>query len=158
MCIRGYREVSIIKPGILKSSVYLIWIRYTENSTLYPNCRIPYIIPPTHSTSHHPPPYIGPVLEVISPALSHSCWSLSPPSGRLWDCIVSVWDMQGTAGELGAAVMQQADVSALRLLEALVLTLPQTLLQTYILAVTDVELDSPGKTPLYPINYKETNV
>ncbi|XP_024275422.1 XK-related protein 5a isoform X3 [Oncorhynchus tshawytscha] len=63
---------------------------------------------------------------------------------RLWDCMVSVWDMQGTAGELGAAVMQQADVSALRLLEALVLTLPQTLLQTYVLAVTDVELDSPG--------------
>ncbi|XP_035616541.1 XK-related protein 5a isoform X2 [Oncorhynchus keta] len=62
---------------------------------------------------------------------------------RLWDCMVSVWDMQGTAGELGAAVMQQADVSALRLLEALVLTLPQTLLQTYVLAVTDVELDSP---------------
>ncbi|KAJ7988086.1 hypothetical protein DPEC_G00319980 [Dallia pectoralis] len=62
---------------------------------------------------------------------------------RLWDCMMSVWDMQGTAGELGAAVMQQADVSALRLLEALVLTLPQALLQTYILAVTDVELDSP---------------
>ncbi|KAL0965067.1 hypothetical protein UPYG_G00276320 [Umbra pygmaea] len=62
---------------------------------------------------------------------------------RLWDCMMSVWDMQGTAEELGSAVMQQADVSALRLLEALVLTLPQTLLQTYILAVTDVELDSP---------------
>lgn len=64
--------------------------------------------------------------------------------------MMSVWNMQGTAGELGAAVMQQADVSALRLLEALVLTLPQTLLQTYVLAVTDVELHSPGKTPLYP--------
>ncbi|XP_010887803.1 XK-related protein 5a isoform X2 [Esox lucius] len=63
---------------------------------------------------------------------------------RLWDCMMSVWNMQGTSEELGAAVMQQADVSALRLLEALVLTLPQTLLQTYILAVTDVELDSPG--------------
>ncbi|XP_071006233.1 XK-related protein 5-like [Oncorhynchus clarkii lewisi] len=62
---------------------------------------------------------------------------------RLWDCMISVWDMQGSAGELGAAVMQQADVSALRLLEALVLTLPQTLLQTYVLAVTDVELHSP---------------
>ncbi|XP_010887802.1 XK-related protein 5a isoform X1 [Esox lucius] len=62
---------------------------------------------------------------------------------RLWDCMMSVWNMQGTSEELGAAVMQQADVSALRLLEALVLTLPQTLLQTYILAVTDVELDSP---------------
>ena len=54
--------------------------------------------------------------------------------------------MQGSAGELGAAVMQQADVSALRLLEALLLTLPQTLLQTYILVATDVGFMSPGKT------------
>ncbi|KAM6954583.1 XK-related protein 5a [Aplochiton taeniatus] len=55
----------------------------------------------------------------------------------------SVWRMQGSAGELGVAVMQQADVSALRLVEALVLTLPQTLLQAYVLVATDVGLDSP---------------
>ncbi|XP_062324344.1 XK-related protein 5a [Osmerus eperlanus] len=62
---------------------------------------------------------------------------------RLWDCMLSVWYMQGSAGELGAAVMQQADVSALRLLEALLLTLPQTLLQMYILVATDVGFMSP---------------
>lgn len=46
--------------------------------------------------------------------------------------------------ELGAAVMQQADVAALWLLEALVLTLPQSLLQTYIMVSTDVGIISPG--------------
>ncbi|XP_061098422.1 XK-related protein 5a [Conger conger] len=62
---------------------------------------------------------------------------------RFGDCMLSVWHMHGSTGELGAAVMQQADVSALRLLEALLLTLPQTLLQTYILVTTDVGLLSP---------------
>ncbi|KAJ8402860.1 hypothetical protein AAFF_G00361740 [Aldrovandia affinis] len=62
---------------------------------------------------------------------------------RLWDCMGSIWRMQGSAGELSAVVMQQADVSALRLLEALLLTLPQTLLQTYILFTTDVGFLSP---------------
>ncbi|XP_018590662.2 XK-related protein 5a [Scleropages formosus] len=62
---------------------------------------------------------------------------------RFGDCMSSVWHMQRSMGGLGAAVMQQADVSALRLLEALVLTLPQTLLQTYILITSDVGLLSP---------------
>lgn len=40
--------------------------------------------------------------------------------------------------------MQQADVSALRLLEALVVTLPETLLHTYVLICTDIGIKSPG--------------
>lgn len=46
--------------------------------------------------------------------------------------------------ELGAAVMQQADVAALWLLEALVLTLPQSLLQAYVVVSSDVGIASPG--------------
>lgn len=42
-------------------------------------------------------------------------------------------------------IMQQADVSALRLLEALVVTLPETLLHTYVLICTDIGIKSPGK-------------
>lgn len=42
-------------------------------------------------------------------------------------------------------IMQQADVSALRLLEALVVTLPETLLQTYVLICTDIGVKSPSK-------------
>lgn len=41
-------------------------------------------------------------------------------------------------------IMQQADASALRLFEALVVTLPQTLLQTYVLICTDIGIKSPG--------------
>lgn len=41
-------------------------------------------------------------------------------------------------------IMQQADASALRLLEALVVTLPETLLQTYVLICTDIGIKSPG--------------
>uniref|UniRef100_A0A673HMH7 XK-related protein n=1 Tax=Sinocyclocheilus rhinocerous TaxID=307959 RepID=A0A673HMH7_9TELE len=40
-------------------------------------------------------------------------------------------------------VMQNADLSALRLLEVLLMTLPQTLLQTYALSITDYGLSSP---------------
>lgn len=43
-----------------------------------------------------------------------------------------------------AEIMQQADVSALRLLEALVVTLPETLLHTYVLICTDIGIKSPG--------------
>ncbi|XP_063078266.1 XK-related protein 5a [Engraulis encrasicolus] len=57
---------------------------------------------------------------------------------RFWDCMSSVWSTQ-----LGLAVMQQADVAALRLLEALLVTLPQTLLHTYVLVATDVGVNSP---------------
>ncbi|KAI3364247.1 hypothetical protein L3Q82_011050, partial [Scortum barcoo] len=46
---------------------------------------------------------------------------------RLWDCMRSVLRRQDSVAELGAAVMQQADVAALWLLEALILTLPQSL-------------------------------
>lgn len=42
-------------------------------------------------------------------------------------------------------IMQQADVSSLRLFEALVVTLPETLLHTYVLICTDIGIKSPGK-------------
>lgn len=69
---------------------------------------------------------------------------LSPSSGRLWDCMRSVLRRQDSVAELGAAVMRQADVAALWLLEALVLTLPQSLLQAYVVVSTDVGITSPG--------------
>uniref|UniRef100_UPI0037E8F8C5 XK-related protein 5a n=1 Tax=Semicossyphus pulcher TaxID=241346 RepID=UPI0037E8F8C5 len=62
---------------------------------------------------------------------------------RMWDCMRSVVRMQDSVADLGAAVMQQADVAALWLLEALVLTLPQSLLQAYVVVSTDVGIMSP---------------
>lgn len=56
--------------------------------------------------------------------------------------------MTSTGVDRCSEIMQQADVSALRLLEALVVTLPQTVLQTYVLICTDVGLSSPGTTCL----------
>lgn len=56
--------------------------------------------------------------------------------------------MQGSVAELGAAVMQQADAAALWLLEALILTLPQSLLQAYVVVSTDVGIMSPGSLTL----------
>ena len=70
--------------------------------------------------------------------------SLAPSCGRLWDCMRSVLRRQDSVAELGAAVMQQADAAALWLLEALVLTLPQSLLQAYVVVSTDVGIMSPG--------------
>lgn len=70
---------------------------------------------------------------------------MSPSSGRLWDCMKSVLRRQGSVSELGVVVMQQADVAALWVLEALVLTLPQSLLQAYVVVSTDVGITSPGK-------------
>lgn len=72
-------------------------------------------------------------------------WCLSPPPGRLWDCMRCVLRRQDSVAELGVAVMQQADVAALWLLEALVLTLPQSLLQAYYVVATDVGIMSPGE-------------
>lgn len=69
---------------------------------------------------------------------------VSPSSGRLWDCMRSVLRRQDSVAEHGASVMQQADVAALWLLEALVLTLPQSLLQAYVVVSTDVGVISPG--------------
>uniref|UniRef100_A0A3B3BK85 XK-related protein n=1 Tax=Oryzias melastigma TaxID=30732 RepID=A0A3B3BK85_ORYME len=63
---------------------------------------------------------------------------------RLWDCMKSVLRRQGSVAELGVVVMQQADVAALWVLEALVLTLPQSLLQAYVVVSTDVGITSPG--------------
>ncbi|XP_060897057.1 XK-related protein 5b isoform X1 [Labrus mixtus] len=57
---------------------------------------------------------------------------------RLWECICL--PDEDVYGE----IMQQADVSALRLFEALVVTLPQTLLQTYVLICTDIGIKSPA--------------
>uniref|UniRef100_A0A3P9HHN8 XK-related protein n=1 Tax=Oryzias latipes TaxID=8090 RepID=A0A3P9HHN8_ORYLA len=68
---------------------------------------------------------------------------MSPSSGRLWDCMKSVLRRQGSVSELGVVVMQQADVAALWVLEALVLTLPQSLLQAYVVVSTDVGITSP---------------
>lgn len=74
---------------------------------------------------------------------------LSPSSGRFWDCMRSVLSRQDSVAELGAVVMQQADVAALWLLDALVLTLPQSLLQAYIMVSTDVGIISPGWITLF---------
>lgn len=41
-------------------------------------------------------------------------------------------------------IMQQADASAIRLFEALVVTLPETLLHAYVLICTDIGVKSPG--------------
>ncbi|XP_061820287.1 XK-related protein 5b [Nerophis lumbriciformis] len=57
---------------------------------------------------------------------------------RLWECM-RLPDMDAY-GE----IMQQADVSALRMLEALVVTLPETLLHTYVLICTDIGVKSPA--------------
>ncbi|XP_068168990.1 XK-related protein 5b [Antennarius striatus] len=57
---------------------------------------------------------------------------------RLWECMCL--PDEDVYGE----IMQQADASALRLLEALVVTLPQTLLQTYVLICTDIGIKSPA--------------
>ncbi|KAF3832498.1 hypothetical protein F7725_026163 [Dissostichus mawsoni] len=60
------------------------------------------------------------------------------PAARLWECMcLQDYDLYGE-------IMQQADVSALRLFEALVVTLPQTLLQTYVLICTDIGIKSPA--------------
>lgn len=61
-----------------------------------------------------------------------------PFTCRLWECM-TLPDM-----DLYGEIMQQADASALRLFEALVVTLPQTLLQTYVLICTDIGVKSPG--------------
>ncbi|CAG5854003.1 unnamed protein product [Menidia menidia] len=57
---------------------------------------------------------------------------------RLWEC------MRLPDEDVYGEIMQQADVSALRLFEALVVTLPETLLQTYVLICTDIGLKSPA--------------
>ncbi|KAM6942541.1 XK-related protein 5b [Xenentodon cancila] len=57
---------------------------------------------------------------------------------RLWEC------MRLPDEDVYGEIMQQADVSALRLFEALVVTLPETLLHTYVLICTDIGLKSPA--------------
>ncbi|XP_023155599.1 XK-related protein 5b isoform X2 [Amphiprion ocellaris] len=57
---------------------------------------------------------------------------------RLWEC------MRLPDEDVYGEIMQQADASALRLFEALVVTLPQTLLQTYVLICTDIGIKSPA--------------
>ncbi|XP_041646679.1 XK-related protein 5b [Cheilinus undulatus] len=57
---------------------------------------------------------------------------------RLWEC------MRLPDEDVYGEIMQQADVSALRLFEALVVTLPETLLQTYVLICTDIGVKSPA--------------
>ncbi|XP_053087808.1 XK-related protein 5a [Pangasianodon hypophthalmus] len=58
---------------------------------------------------------------------------------RLWDCSVCVWRAQSQAQQ----VMQQVDAAALRLLDVLLLTLPQALTHTYVLTATEFSLASP---------------
>lgn len=67
---------------------------------------------------------------LIQPSAPHCC--------RLWECM-TLPDM-----DVYGEIMQQADASALRLFEALVVTLPQTVLQTYVLICTDIGVKSPG--------------
>ncbi|XP_030637455.1 XK-related protein 5a [Chanos chanos] len=63
---------------------------------------------------------------------------------RFWNCMALVWSTRGSSGEQVAVVMmRQAEVCALRLLEGFLLTLPQTLLQSYIFITTHAHLDSP---------------
>ncbi|XP_051510585.1 XK-related protein 5-like isoform X1 [Myxocyprinus asiaticus] len=62
---------------------------------------------------------------------------------RLWDCSVCEWTAQGSSQSHAQEVMQHADASALRLLEVLLMTIPQTFLQTYALTVTGYGLSSP---------------
>ncbi|KPP66475.1 XK-related protein 5-like [Scleropages formosus] len=62
---------------------------------------------------------------------------------RLWDCMRTLWHLEEPEGGFSALVMQQADVSVLRLIEVLLLTLPETVLQTYYLFTTDVGILSP---------------
>nr|XP_040060421.1 XK-related protein 5b isoform X1 [Gasterosteus aculeatus aculeatus] len=57
---------------------------------------------------------------------------------RLWECMCLPDE------NVYCEIMQQADASALRLFEALVVTLPQTLLQTYVLICTDIGIKSPA--------------
>ncbi|KAK5598590.1 hypothetical protein CRENBAI_007583 [Crenichthys baileyi] len=57
---------------------------------------------------------------------------------RLWEC------MRLPDEDVYGEIMQQADASALRLFEALVVTLPETLLQTYVLICTDIGVRSPA--------------
>ncbi|XP_058485782.1 XK-related protein 5b [Solea solea] len=57
---------------------------------------------------------------------------------RLFEC------MQLPDEDVYGEIMQQADVSALRLFEALVVTLPETLLHAYVLICTDIGLKSPA--------------
>ncbi|XP_017310977.1 XK-related protein 5a [Ictalurus punctatus] len=58
---------------------------------------------------------------------------------RLWDCSVCVWRAQSQAQQ----VMQQVDAAALRLLDVLLLTLPQALTHTYVLTAAEFSLTSP---------------
>lgn len=51
---------------------------------------------------------------------------------------------QGGQVKFGALLMQQADVSALCLIEALTVSLPQSLLQTYSLFILHPGFLSPG--------------
>ncbi|XP_041928229.1 XK-related protein 5b isoform X1 [Alosa sapidissima] len=62
---------------------------------------------------------------------------------RLLKCMRTLWRQQDKDVGVGNVVMQQADVSALGLLEALLVSLPQTLLHTYILFSSDQGLSSP---------------
>lgn len=75
----------------------------------------------------------------LSSSVSHFA-SPPPLSGthRLCECMCL------SDEDVYCEIMQQADVSALRLFEALVVTLPQTLLQTYVLICTDIGIKSPG--------------
>ncbi|KAL2098717.1 hypothetical protein ACEWY4_005197 [Coilia grayii] len=65
-------------------------------------------------------------------------------TSRLWRCVRGLWRHHQDKGVgMGALVMQQAEVAALRLLEALLVSVPQTLLHTYILFSADEGLLSP---------------
>ncbi|XP_035761057.1 XK-related protein 5b [Neolamprologus brichardi] len=57
---------------------------------------------------------------------------------RLWEC------MRLPDEDMYSEIMQQADASAIRLFEALVVTLPETLLHAYVLICTDIGVKSPG--------------
>ncbi|KAI7799355.1 XK-related protein 5a [Triplophysa rosa] len=62
---------------------------------------------------------------------------------RLWDCSMGEWTSPGSSQSHAQEVMHHADASALRLLEVLLMTLPQTFMQTYVLTAPGYGLSSP---------------
>uniref|UniRef100_A0A3B4GIF6 XK-related protein n=1 Tax=Pundamilia nyererei TaxID=303518 RepID=A0A3B4GIF6_9CICH len=64
---------------------------------------------------------------------------------RLWEC------MHLPDEDTYSEIMQQADASAIRLFEALVVTLPETLLHAYVLICTDIGVKSPGTSVCFAV-------
>lgn len=64
---------------------------------------------------------------------------------RHWDAVGTVLWKDGVARHHGQLLLQEADLSALRLLEALLQTGPHLLLQTYVFLASDFTDIVPGE-------------